>query len=60
MNAFSASLSEPYTIVRSCIDCTTPANLLATFALLLISAALAVGFERKRLSAVPRGQADPA
>jgi hypothetical protein len=57
MNAFSASLSEPYTIVGSCIDCTTPANLLATFALLLIGATLAVGFERKRL---PRGPADPA
>jgi hypothetical protein len=50
MNPFTASLSEKYAIVGSCINCTTPANLLATLALVLIGLGLAVQFERRKAS----------
>jgi hypothetical protein len=43
------ALSEPATIVGSCLNCTTPANLLATLAVILIGAGLAVHFERRKL-----------
>lgn len=44
MSPFSAT----YEIVGSCINCTTPANLLATFALIVIGLGLAVRFERRK------------
>jgi hypothetical protein len=45
------ALSEPATIVGSCLNCTTPANLLATLAVILIGVGLAVRFERRKLTA---------
>ncbi len=51
------ALSEPATIVGSCLNCTTPANLLATLAVVLIGIGLAVHFERRKLSAVRTGSA---
>jgi hypothetical protein len=53
MNPFGASLSETYTIVETCINCTTPANLVATLALTLVGVGLATHFER-------RSQTNPA
>jgi hypothetical protein len=47
-NAFAASLGETYAIVGSCINCTTPANLLATLALMLVGVGLASHFERRK------------
>jgi hypothetical protein len=44
------ALSEPATIVGSCLNCTTPANLLATLAVVLIGVGLAVHFERRKLT----------
>jgi hypothetical protein len=55
MNALATTLSEAYTIVGSCIDCTTPASLPATLALILIGAGLAFRFEGRNMPA--RGQA---
>lgn len=50
MNAFAGPLDQTYAIVGSCINCTTPANLLASFALILIGVGLAVCFnDRKSL-----------
>jgi hypothetical protein len=40
MNLVATSLSETYSIVGSCINCTTPANLLVTMALIVIGGAL--------------------
>jgi hypothetical protein len=45
------ALSEPVAIVGSCLNCTTPANLLATLAVILIGVGLAVRFERRKLTA---------
>jgi hypothetical protein len=56
MNAFSASLNETHAIVGSCISCTTPANLIATLALILIGVGLAAHHEGRRKMA----SADPA
>jgi len=48
MNALTSFVSETHSIVGSCINCTTPANLIATLALILIGAGLAAGFERRK------------
>src|SRR5437588_418370 len=40
-----AAFGEPSTIIGSCLNCTTPANLLATLAVIVIGMALAVHFE---------------
>lgn len=48
MNPFAASMSETSAVVGSCINCTTPANLLATLALILVGIGLAVRFERRK------------
>jgi hypothetical protein len=58
MYPLSASLNENYAIVGSCINCTTPANLLATFALILIGVGLVAQFERRRASLGPSEQPD--
>jgi hypothetical protein len=48
MNPFAASVSETSAIVGSCINCTTPANLLATLALILVGVGLTIHFERRK------------
>ena len=40
-------MNETYAIIGTCINCTTPANLLATLAVIAVAAALAVRFERR-------------
>jgi hypothetical protein len=61
MNPFGASLSETYTIVETCINCTTPANLVATLALTLVGVGLATHFERRKPAfANPNSQTTPA
>ena len=40
MNLVATSVSETYSIDGSCINCTTPANLLVTMALIVIGGAL--------------------
>ena len=61
MNPFAASLSETFTIVGSCINCTTPANLLAMLALILVGVGLAARFERRKSALIyPSGETDPA
>lgn len=51
MNLFAAPVSESYSVVGTCINCTAPASLLATMALVAIGVALAIRSERSR---VPR------
>ncbi len=48
MDLFSTSPSEAYSLVRSCINCTMPANLLATFALIVMGAGLVTYVERRK------------
>jgi hypothetical protein len=48
MDLFSASPSESYSLIGSCINCTMPANLLATLALILMGVGLAVHVERRK------------
>lgn len=43
-----AAWSDTVGIVESCINCTSPANLAATFALILVGVGLAVHFERRK------------
>jgi hypothetical protein len=50
MNALSAPWNDTAAIVGSCINCTTPAKLLATLALILIGVGLAARFERRKLA----------
>jgi hypothetical protein len=50
MNALGAPWNDTAAIVGSCINCTTPANLLATLALILIGVGLATGLERRKLA----------
>lgn len=50
MNPLMASLSETSAIVGSCINCTTPANLVATLALILVGVGVAVHFERRKIN----------
>jgi len=44
-------LNETVGIVGSCINCTSPASLLATFSLVLIGVGLALRAERRNLAA---------
>lgn len=48
MDLFSSSPAEAYSLVRSCINCTMPANLLATFALIAMGAGLVTYVERRK------------
>jgi len=48
MNLVATSVSETYSIVGSCINCTTPANLLVTMALIVIGGALVFRSELQR------------
>jgi hypothetical protein len=50
MNALIANWNDTAAIVGSCINCTTPANLLATLALIVIGVGLAARFERRKLA----------
>jgi len=50
MEALNFSPSDPIGIVGLCINCTTPANLLATFALIAIGVGLAACLERRKLA----------
>jgi len=55
----AASVNETYALVGSCINCTAPANLLATLAVILIGVALAARFESRQPAQVrsrKRGQ----
>lgn len=56
MNSFPASASDAYSIVGTCINCTMPANLVATLAVMLIGVALAVHFERRKLASLRPGR----
>jgi hypothetical protein len=47
MNVFGTSLGDSYAIVGSCINCTTPVNLLATIALIFFGVGLAGHFTRR-------------
>jgi len=48
MTALTSALSDSIGIVGSCINCTEPANLIATFALILIGMGLAIHFDRRK------------
>ena len=48
MDLFSTSPIEAYSLVRSCINCTMPANLLATFTLIAMGAGLVTYVERRK------------
>jgi hypothetical protein len=50
MIALTATWNDTAAIVGSCINCTTPANLLATLALIVIGVGLATRFERRKLA----------
>jgi hypothetical protein len=52
MNVFATSLGNSYAIVGSCINCTTPANLLATIALIIFGVGLATHFSRREAAKV--------
>jgi hypothetical protein len=47
MNLVSAPVSEAFSIVGTCINCTAPASLLATLTVLAIGVALAFRAERR-------------
>jgi hypothetical protein len=48
MNPVTAPVGEAFSIVGTCINCTAPASLLATLAILAIGAALAFRSERRK------------
>jgi hypothetical protein len=50
MIALSSTWNGTTAIIGSCINCTTPANLLATLALIVIGVGLAARFERRKLA----------
>jgi hypothetical protein len=50
MIALSSTWNDTTTIIGSCINCTMPANLLATLALILIGVGLATYLERRKLA----------
>jgi hypothetical protein len=52
MNLVTAPVSESFPVVGTCINCTTPASLLATMTLIVIGVALA--FRSERRNGVPR------
>ena len=47
MNLVAAPVSETFSIVGTCINCTAPASLLATMTILAIGVALALRSERR-------------
>ena len=47
MNLVAAPVSETSSIVGTCINCTAPANLLATMTIVVIGIALAFRTERR-------------
>lgn len=47
-NLVAAPVSETFSIVGTCINCTAPASLLATLTVLAIGAALAFRAERRK------------
>jgi hypothetical protein len=47
MSLVAAPISESFSIVGSCINCTTSTNLLATLAVIAIGGALAFRLERR-------------
>jgi hypothetical protein len=47
MNLVAVPASESYSVVGSCINCTTPASLVATMTLIAIGVALAIRAERR-------------
>jgi len=51
-----SAFGEPSTIIGSCLNCTTPANLLATLAVIVIGMGLAVHFERHKRPSGRNGQ----
>jgi len=53
MNLVAAPVSETFSIVGTCINCTAPASLLATLTVVAIGVALA--FRRERRHGVSRG-----
>ena len=52
MNLAAAPVSESFSIVGTCINCTAPASLLATLTVIAIGVALAVRSERR--ASLPR------
>ena len=55
MDLFSASASEAYALVGSCINCTMPASLLATLTLILMGVGLTVHVERRKAALLRTG-----
>ena len=47
MNLVAGPVAESYSVVGSCINCTTPASLMATMTLIAIGVALAVRAEHR-------------
>jgi hypothetical protein len=47
MNLVTAPVSETFSIVGTCINCTAPASLLATLTIIVIGVALAFRAERR-------------
>ncbi|MEH2496191.1 hypothetical protein V1294_002670 [Bradyrhizobium sp. AZCC 1678] len=47
MNLVAAPVSETFSVVGTCINCTTPASLLATMAVIAVGVALAFRSERR-------------
>lgn len=47
MNLVEAPVSETFSIVGTCINCTTPASLVATLTIIVIGVVLAFRFERR-------------
>ena len=47
MNLVAAPVTETFSIVGTCINCTAPASLLATLAIVAIGVALAFRSERR-------------
>jgi hypothetical protein len=56
MDLFSTSPIEAYSLVRSCINCTMPANLLATFTLIAMGAGLVTYVERRKAILLKTGR----
>jgi hypothetical protein len=54
MNALNGTWNDTATIVGSCINCTMPASLLATLALILVGVGLGARFERRKLAFAAR------
>jgi hypothetical protein len=48
MNLVAAPAGETFSIVGTCINCTAPASLLATLAVIAIGVSLALRIERRK------------